>query len=391
MAVIFHIDLNAFFASAEIAKNSDLVGHPVVVASLSRRAVITTANYEARKYGVKSAMPISQGLKLCPDLIVVEGNYQLYTQLSKEFFQILKRYSLKLEIASIDEAYLDVSEVIRKYERPLDLAWEIQTTIMQELKLGCSIGIAPTKFLAKIASDLKKPMGICIIRKAELAQKVYPLSISHIQGIGKKSSQALLNNNILTIGDFADPNNEQLIRQILGKRAYGLIENARGQGKNKLDYNNTLQSISQSTTTNHDVSDYLEMVQIFKGLALKLSSRAKKHQLKGMLISVSIRYFDFTNQVRSMTLDHYTNDENEIVEVALLLFDRHYNQDKSIRHLGITLGSLKSSVHSIEQLNIFESDAPKKLDIIETLNKQLGENALSYASKLTKGSNKYER
>ena len=315
--VIFHVDINAYFASAELLKNSALEGQPVAVAGLSRRSVVSTASYEARAYGVHSAMPLHEALRKCPDLIVVQGDYQWYEELSRRFFDFLRRYTLSVEPASIDEGYMDVTETIRRYRRPLDLAWQIQQGLYDELRLPVSIGVAPNKFLAKMASDMRKPMGITVLRRQEIAKKLWPLSIEAMFGIGKKSVPLLQREGILTIGDVADPVNERAIMRILGPHAYTMISHARGIGSNKLSYTTTSRSISQSTTLDEDVEEYQEMAVTLRTLARRLARRAAQEEVKGRLISVSIRYSDFRNAVRSTTLDHYVNDEKTIYEHAL--------------------------------------------------------------------------
>lgn len=370
--VIFHVDINAYFASAELLKNSALEGQPVAVAGLSRRSVVSTASYEARAYGVHSAMPLHEALRKCPDLIVVQGDYQWYEELSRRFFDFLRRYTLSVEPASIDEGYMDVTETIRRYRRPLDLAWQIQQGLYDELRLPVSIGVAPNKFLAKMASDMRKPMGITVLRRQEIAKKLWPLSIEAMFGIGKKSVPLLQREGILTIGDVADPVNERAIMRILGPHAYTMISHARGIGSNKLSYTTTSRSISQSTTLDEDVEEYQEMAVTLHTLARRLARRAAQEEVKGRLISVSIRYSDFRNAVRSTTLDHYVNDEKTIYEHALYLFDRNYSGEP-VRHLGIHLGSLKDRRHMIHQLSMFEEQqAPNTIDeVLEQLNARL--------------------
>ena len=293
--VIFHIDLNSFFASAEVLKNSALEGQPVVVAGMHRRSVVSTASYEARNYGVHSAMPLHMALEKCPQLVVVQGDYAWYEELSRRFFNYVKRFSPYLEPASIDECYIDVTEAIRAYKRPLDLAWRIQKGVYEDLRLPCSIGVGPNKFLAKMASDMRKPMGITVLRRQEIKRKLWPLSIADMFGIGKKTVPLLERQGIYTIGDFANPANEAKIMALMGKHAYQLIQNARGFGSNRLDYNTSVQSISQSTTLDTNIVEYEEVKSVFKRLANKLSQRAKQEDLRGALISISIRYADFTN------------------------------------------------------------------------------------------------
>lgn len=381
--VIFHIDLNAFYANAEILKNSALQGQPVVVSGLHRRSVVCTASYEARAYGVHSAMPLHMALEKCPNLVVVQGNYDWYEELSHRFMNYVRTFSKLMEPASIDECYVDVTEPISKYKRPLDFAWTMQRKIYEELGLTCSIGIGPNKFLAKMASDMRKPMGITVLRKQEIARKLWPLSIHEMWGVGKKTAPLLEQNGIFTIGDLADEKNEAKIMTLLGKHAYTYIQNARGNDTNVLSYNNSVQSISQSTTLDHDIQEYDEVKTVLKRLAHTLSTRAKQEDLRGALISLSIRYFDFTNAVRSINIQTYTNDESVLLEHALLLFDRHFN-GKPIRHLGIGLGSLFSKSKTISQISIFEQETTTPKTILDSLNEQLPNANLVFASSIKK-------
>lgn len=355
--VIFHVDINAYFANAELLKNSALEGQPVAVAGLSRRSVVSTANYEARAYGVHSAMPLHEALRLCPKLTVVQGNYPWYEELSSRFLAFLRRYTPCVEQASIDEAYMDVTDVIRRYRRPLDLAWQIQQGLYDELRLPVSIGVAPNKFLAKMASDMRKPLGITVLRKQEVRKKLWPLGIETMYGIGKKSVPLLQQAGIQTIGDLAAPANERGIMQILGNYSYILIQHARGNGSNKLSVATSSRSLSQSTTLDEDVEDYAEMSVALRRLAARLAKRAQKEGVKGRMISTSIRYSDFRNAIRSVTLEQYVNDEQTLYEQALYLFDRNYSGEP-VRHLGIHLGSLKEEQSIITQHTVFEEAAP---------------------------------
>ena len=386
--VIFHIDLNAFFASAEVLKNSALEGQPIVVANLHRRSIVTTASYEARAFGVKSAMPIHIALEKCPNLVVVSGDYDWYKELSKRFFQFIKTLTPYVEPASIDECYVDVTDLIKNYKRPLDLAWFMQKEILDKVGLPCSIGVAPNKFLAKMASDMRKPMGITVLRKQEISRKLWPLPISEMVGIGKKTMTLLMQHNIHTIYDLANPDNEDKIVTLLGKQAYSMIQNARGNDQSTLSYNHTVQSISQSTTLDVDISEYDEIRSVLKHLAQTLSKREIQADISGSLITISIRYSDFSNAVRSHTIDFFTNDENVILENALLLFDRHY-RGGTIRHLGIGLGSLYSKSASITQLSIFTPPPnDTTTDVLQELNKNILGSKLIKASDMIKKNSK---
>lgn len=381
--VIFHIDLNAYFASAEIARNSALEGLPVVVGGLQMRSVICAASYEARKYGVYSAMPLHEAYKRCPDLVVIEGDHEYYKHLSKRFFDFVRTFSAKIEIASIDECYVDMSETIKQYKRPLDLAWQIQQQLKDTLHLTCSIGIGPTKFLAKMASDRYKPMGIYVIRKQEIPNKLWPLPIREMHGIGKKTAPILERNHIQTIHDLVKSENRATVERILGKNALATIMKALGQSSDTIEYSQTLQSISQSTTSNHDMEDYNEIMQTLQHLAKKLAQRAQSKLVRGKLISISIRYHDFRNAVRSIQLDHYVNDYSLIYEHAISLFDE-YDEEKPVRHLGITLGSLQSNSQRFDQISLFEAEQ-KQVNILDELNKELEGKPLVFASSLLEG------
>ncbi len=298
----------------------------------------------------------------------------------------MRQFTPYVEPASIDECYVDVTERIRHYKRPLDLAWEMQQRIYEELQLPCSIGVGPNKFLAKMASDMRKPMGITVLRKQEIARKLWPLPISEMWGIGKKSQPLLQAKGITTIGDLANPENESKILTLLGKHAYNQIQHARGNDTNRLSYNTTIQSISQSKTLDRDIEEYDEIKTVLRRLAKSLAQRAQSEDLKGSLISLSIRYYDFTNAVRSMSLAHYTNEEHILFEQALLLFDRNQN-GKPIRHLGIGLGSLFSQSKSIDQLYLplDASEHSSSVEhVLEQLNKQLPGAKLTTAAQAKK-------
>lgn len=201
--VIMHIDLNAFFATAETIKDPSLEGLPLVVAGTSRRGIVSTASYEARKYGIHSAMPTYQARQLCSNLIILPGDYEYYQKLSNEFFEYLKTYSSIIEPASIDEGYVDITEQITNVNDPMKYLRDIQNGLYEKTKLKCSIGIGPTKFLAKMASDMKKPMGITIIRRKDIQKILWPLPIKDMFGIGKKTFPRLESLGIYKIGDLA--------------------------------------------------------------------------------------------------------------------------------------------------------------------------------------------
>ncbi|MCF0105771.1 MAG: DNA polymerase IV [Holdemanella sp.] len=367
--VIFHIDLNAFFASAEEIKHPELEGLPLAVGSLSKRSVLSTANYIAREYGVHSAMPVYEALEKCPELVIVEGDYNYYRALSAQFFEYLKRYSTMIEIASIDECYMDVTETIKKYKRPLDLAYQIQNGVYETLHLNVSIGVAPNRFLAKMASDMRKPKGITILRKSEIEMKLWPLPIETMHGIGKKTVPQLKKIGIETIGDFADEANEQKIMQLLKRNGYSMIQKARGNSSATLHCSTTRKSLSVSRTFENDLYTMDEVLVKVRTLCQNASDKLKQESQKGKLISLSLRDTEFKNIVRSISLPNYTNEYPVLYNYASNLVEEYF-EPVGYRHIGIHIGSLQNADKIISQLSLFEEPIQDTQTIVEQLNKK---------------------
>lgn len=382
--VIFHIDINAFFASAEIIRRPILEGKAIAIGSMSRHGVISTANYKAREYGVHSAMPVYEALRLCPELEIVEPNHSYYKDLSRKFFTYLYTYTRQIEPASIDECFMDVTEIIQKYKRPLDLAFQIQNGIYSETGLHVSIGVAPNKFLAKMASDMRKPNGITVLRKSELERKLWPLPIEDFVGIGKKTVPKLKEKNIVTIGDFANPDNENLILSLMGRSSYALIQKARGNSTNRLSYSTTRQSVSLGRTYENDLYSMEEIISCVRILVNDLSSRMKKNNYKGKLISVTLRDLDFHNIVRSRSLKEYTNDANYFYEAVYSLIEENYLENHGYRHIAIHVGSLKDAQKIVEQPSIFDKQKDTTSMILNELNSKIEGIHLKKASDLLK-------
>lgn len=380
--VIFHIDLNAFFANAEILLNPGLKGKPIAVAGNTRRSVISTCSYEARKYGVKSAMSVQEAQRICKDLIIVNANYNFYRELSNKFINIIKKYSTKLEQASIDECYVDVTEKIMSYKKPLDMAIELQKEILNEVKVPCSIGIAPNKFLAKMASDLKKPMGITVIRLKEIQTKLWPLDIKEMRGVGSKTVSLLRKLNINTIGDLANYENKDELKIIFGKYFESIIDKANGKDDSEIIVEYDAKSISNSTTFLEDIVDYTEIKGILLSLSRTVSRRLKNENKIGYIVNLVIKYFDFNQIVRSRKLDVPIYSENDIMEHIMELFDENW-EEIPIRLLGVGISKLIDSELYYPQLNLFDENDDKTDELINSLNKSYNLN-LKRASNLLK-------
>ncbi|EFY09628.1 DNA polymerase IV [Erysipelothrix rhusiopathiae] len=370
--VIFHIDINAFYASAHLITDSSLYGKPVVVCSNQRGSVVTTASYEARSFGVNSAMPLAHAKRLCPNLEVIEVDFDLYQELSVKFMNIIRSYSAVMQPASIDECYVDMTEVIKKYEKPLDLAVEIQKNIWEALRLPISIGVAPNKFLAKMASDMQKPRGITVLRIREVSQKLWPLSIESMYGIGQKTVPKLKQIGIETIGDLARFNPDHL-KSILGVNAQNFVQKANGYDHSVIDTDVTMKSIGQSKTFKDAMTDLDEIRNAILNELVEVKRRMERQDVVGKTVSFSIRLDDYKTATRSFTFDEYTRDQNLVFERLMSLYDE-FEGEGGVSFISVTMTNLLPKDEIIEQLNIFDDlDEITVNDIIQRLNKELNQ------------------
>lgn len=368
--VVFHIDVNAFYASAHLLDNPDLKGKPIAVCSNHRGSVITTASYEARAYGVTSAMPLVKAKKLCPDLIVVGVDFPLYQELSLEFMDIVRSFSPYLQTASIDECYVEVGDVISQYDKPLDLAVAIQKKVMEELNLPISIGVAPNKFLAKMASDMKKPLGITVLRIREVEEKLWPLPIEDMHGIGKKTVPRLQKIGIHTIGDLAN-SEVSYVKPVLGNSSYNFIEKANGRDQSPLELVNTAKSMGQSKTYPSVLYDQDDIRSAMKKEINELSRRLKQSGMVGRTLQFSIRLDDYTTAARSQTYQDVIEEPDEIFERVMGLYDE-FEGEGGVTFISVTVANLVSKEDVNEQLNLFSDiEDPSVDEIIKRLNKEL--------------------
>lgn len=391
MQIIFHIDLNAFYASAEVSSNPELKGKPVVICRDSRRGIVTTASYEARKFGIHSAMPLFKAKELCSQLVIIPPHFELYKTLSQQFFEIIASFSKKLEVASIDECYVDMTEYIQnRKENPYIVAKTIQDKVYHKLGLQCSIGIAPNKFLAKMASDMKKPMGITIITNSNYKKVLWPLPIDDMFGVGKKTAPKLKELGILTIGDLANYKNYELIKPIFGKNALLFYQKANGKDCSKINSaHNELKSVGNSTTFEKDSNDEEFIKKMLKELSLEVSSRAKKRNLISNSISITLKYTREKSKTKQTIIDHYTNKYETIYATALLLFDSIYHNEM-LRLVGVSLNNVISYEHLNEQLSLFDKRKDQDFQqhqtdsIIQNINTVLPQGKVMKASDLMK-------
>ncbi len=384
--IIFHIDLNAFFASCEMAEDEKLKNIPLGIGGSRDRGVLTTANYVARKFGIKSGMNSFEAKRLCPNLLILPVNFDLYRKYSNIFFNLLSEYSDTIEKGSIDEGYLDMTDLSEEVN-PLEIAEEIQERLLNEYKLPVSIGIAPNMFLAKMASDILKPLGITVLRKRDIKEKLWVLPIEDMFGIGKKTYPNLKLLGIETIGDLVAYKDGRKLKLVLGNRVSEFIDKANGIDNRKVEPHRYVEykSIGNSSTYSVDLQEYQEVLSKLLKLSKNVVERLNADDSVAKTINIQVRYNDFSQINRSKTLDFYTDNFFEIYQVVEQLYDDNQG-DLPIRLLGVSVSNLKPSVSNFRQINIFNAPASstqeeKVIHILNNINETYGEKIIKKGMK----------
>ena len=389
--IILHIDLNTFFVRCEELVNPTLIGKPVIIGHSGRGGIVSTCSYEARKYGVHSGQPTFKALELCPNAIVIPGHYDLYSRKSKEFFNFVKQYSPIIEKASIDECYVDMTKQLSNVKDVVKYLEDFQNKLLQTIGLKCSIGVAPTKFLAKMASDMKKPMGITIIRRKDVRKMLDPLPISSFYGIGKKTAPRLEAIGIKTIGDLAKLVNEDNleVKNAFGKFYYVIKDWINGYGSDEVDVEPwDPKSIGHSTTFIRDSSDFEEIKGYLRDLSKEVSNEAKQKDKIGSNVQLVLKTSDFKMINRSVRLNKPTNDFETIFNEASILLEKNLN-GQEIRLCGVTLQNLIYASDYVEQLSIFDNfdendEKNATRDLIRELNRRMKSEMFMRASDILK-------
>lgn len=336
---IIHIDMDAFFAAIEQRRHPEYQGKPVVVGGDGdphKRGVVSTASYEARRYGIRSAMPLREAYRRCPQAIFLPVDYEEYSSVSEKIMAILREYISFVEPVSLDEAFLDVSDSIRPAE---EIAREIKNRIMQETGLTASIGIAPNKLLAKIASDLNKPAGFTIIKEDEIEKVLSGLPVRSLWGVGKKTESYLKNMGINTIGQLTRLSLETL-KEHFGN-AFGLMlyEHSRGIDESPVITEWEPKSMSRETTYQRDTRDLGQIRSTLLGLTVDVVKSLKDDGYKSRTVTVKIRYQGFITVTKAKTLDEPTDSLDLIWKTALSLLSK-FEFDKKVRLVGIRISNL---------------------------------------------------
>jgi DNA polymerase IV (DinB-like DNA polymerase) len=338
--IILHLDMDSFYASVEMGERPELRGKPVVIGADPKqgkgRGVVATCSYEARAFGIRSAMPISQAFVLCPHAVFLPPDFPRYVKASADVMAILKAHGFPFEQVSIDEAFLDVSR-LGTFSAATDLAVRIRDTILTQLGLTCSIGVAPTKVVAKIASDIHKPGGLTVVEPENLFSFLAPMPVRKIPGIGKKSEAELFEMGIRTIQDLAACNIQVLIARF-GRSAIALQEIAAGIDRSEVKEREGVKSVSRETTFINDTDDERLIAATMDALAEEVCRNLSDESLHYRTVTVKVRYQGFVTRTKALTLPHYTGDPATVRTCAHSLL-RDIFDGRKIRLLGIRLSS----------------------------------------------------
>ncbi len=337
---ILHIDMDAFFASVEQRDHPQWLGKPVIVgAAPDRRGVVCAASYEARKFGVRSAMPSRTAGRLCPDGIFVRPDFARYSAASDQIMAVLHDVTPLVEPLSIDEAFLDVTAAAGDIDAAASLARDIKARIRERVRLTASIGVAPNKFLAKLASDLHKPDGLTVIREEEKVAFLRPLPVSRIWGVGPKTEAALHEAGIRIIADIQDFPGD--LRRLLGAYAEDLRALAFGEDDRPVETEHERKSISSEETFDRDTRSVPLIRRTVLAQASEVAGALREKRLAGRTVHIKLRFADFTTLTRQKKLDHATQDETEIFRVAWTLLERQRGTGKAVRLVGTGVASLE--------------------------------------------------
>ena len=385
---IIHVDMDAFFAAIEQRDNPALQGKPVIVGgSKESRGVVSTASYEARKFGVHSAMSMAEAVRRCPDGIYLPVDMKKYRAVSRQIMEIFRRFTPEVEAISVDEAFLDVTGSQKLFGEAEQIGWQIKRIIRQELDLTASVGLSYNKFLAKLASDLDKPDGFYQILPEELQQKVWPLSIRRMMGVGNKTAQLLERMGVTTIGKLAVMD-AGLLEHLLGKQGLLMHQLANGVDGRPVEPMRESKSVGRETTFPRDISDVYVLETILFTLTDDVCHTLRSSGLKGKTVSIKIRYPDFRSISRAVTLERYTASFEPVFEAVRRLMDQHYQDGTAVRLIGVTVSNLKKEQQIVEQQELFADTAAvekyQQLNkVVDQINGRYGGDTLRRARKLT--------
>ncbi len=390
--VIVHVDMDAFFAAIEQRDNPELRGKPVVVGADPKggrgRGVVSTCSYEARSYGIHSAQPISQAYRLCPQAVYLPVRGERYEEVSRDVRQILSEFTPVIEPVSIDEAFLDVSGTVHLFGGKRALAEKLQARIEEQTGLTASLGVAPNKMVAKIASDMRKPRGLVIVEPDEVESFLRPLPVGKLWGVGEKTERALKALGIRTIGDLADADRDGLARRF-GKYGPELWELAHGRDERPVETSEEVKSVGNEHTFEQDTADPELIASTLMRLCEKVAQRLREGGWRGRTVTTKVRLADFTTLSRARTLERHMDSVPEIFEVACANLERADVGGQKVRLVGVTVSGLQAGAPRQTRLFDRARDGTDRGDkwrrlgpAIDRIRERFGDDALRHGTSL---------
>ncbi|MBR5319019.1 MAG: DNA polymerase IV [Peptococcaceae bacterium] len=385
---IMHVDMDAFYAAIEQRDNPELKGKPVIVGgTIESRGVVSTASYEARKYGVHSAMAMTEAHRRCPDGVYLPVDMQKYRRVSRQLMEIFHRFTPDVEAISLDEAFLDLTGSQKLFGPAEEIGMEIKRLIREELQLTASVGLSYNKFLAKLASDMDKPDGFYRILPEELEEKVWPLPIRRMMGVGGKTSQMLEQMGVTTIGQLAKVNTG-LLEHLLGKQGVVMHQVANGIDDRRVEPVRESKSVGRETTFPQDICEQYLLETILFTLADDVCHTLRISGLKGKTVSIKIRYPDFRSITRAVTLEQYTSSFEPVFAAVQDLMQHNYKDGTAVRLIGVTVSNLKKDDQIVEQQDLFQDATAQNRQnelnkVMDKINGKYGGNTVHRARKLT--------
>jgi DNA polymerase-4 len=365
---ILHLDLDAFFASVEEILDPSLGGKPLIVgAPPEQRGVVASASYSARSFGIRSAMPTAQALRLCPQAIVLPPRHKIYGEYSARMMAILREYSPLVEPLSLDEAFLDVTGCEALWGSPVELAHQLQERLTAELGLTASMGLASNKLVAKIASDLEKPCGFVVVPRGREAEFLAPLPVEQLWGVGDVTAGSLHEIGVNTIGQLAELPAAQLETRF-GRRGRDLYRQARGIDDREVVVERAEKSLSREMTFAEDIGDPKVLRKWLLTLSESVARQLRRRGLHGRTVKLKLRYSDFETLTRQATMGTPTDLEQEIFDQAARLLDRTWDRRRQVRLIGVGVSKLGTGER---QLSLFEGAGDGRIEKLRRLSRSV--------------------
>ena len=378
---ILHVDMDAFFASVELRDRPELKGLPVVVGHSGGRGVVTSATYEARKFGIHAAMSMTEAIRKCPKAIFIEPNHEKYSEVSERLQEIYLSFTPLVEPLSVDEAFLDVSGSRKLIGTPIEIGKKLREKVFQEENITCSVGIAPTKFIAKLASTRAKPDGLIVVSPKEVIDFLHPLPVGALWGVGGKTEEVLKRLGLFKVADIANLPLKTLKRALGDGIAEHLYELSWGKDERRVETNEPEKSVGNEETFSKDLDQAEDILREVLRLSEKVASRLRQAGLMGRTITLKVRFSNFSTITRSKTLLDPTDVAKEIYEVAKSLFEGLKLNQVRVRLVGVRVEKLVEEDQANRQLMLGESEKGwREIDkASDKANARFGEEAIKPA------------